>query len=137
MSDLRGTLALAKFFGAKFQNRAGAWMRACFPPAVCFDKTERNHRFLEEALELVQSLGCARSDAHMLVEYVFNRPIGEPSQEVGGTVVTLALLCAVHDLDMVEAGEIELSRILLPEIMEKIRAKQATKPQHSPLPSTV
>jgi hypothetical protein len=48
--------------------------------------------------------------------------------------VTLAALCVANDLDMHAAGEIELARISVPETAAKIRAKQAAKPKHSPLP---
>jgi hypothetical protein len=48
--------------------------------------------------------------------------------------VTLAALCSCIDIDEQEAGETELARINVPAIMEKVRAKQAAKPKHSPLP---
>ncbi|WP_166293452.1 hypothetical protein [Bradyrhizobium sp. 2S1] len=53
-----------------FQGRVAEWMKACFSIDVCRDGIERNHRFLEESLELVQSLGCTASEAHQLVDYV-------------------------------------------------------------------
>lgn len=115
-----------------FQGRVHPWMQACFGPEIAADGIERNHRFLEEALELVQSTGCTRGEAHQLVDYVFNRPVGERHQEVGGVMVTLAALCLAHGLDMHQCGEIELARIWT--MVEKIRAKQAAKPKHSPLP---
>lgn len=118
--------------GWPFQQRVLEWLMACFSMEVCRDGTERNHRFLEEALELVQSLGCTRSEAHQLVDYVFARPVGEPVQELGGVMVTLAALCFPHDLDMNEAAERELARVWTK--IDKIRAKQAAKPKHSPLP---
>jgi hypothetical protein len=34
-----------------FQSRVKPWMDASFGPAISADKVERNHRFLEEALE--------------------------------------------------------------------------------------
>lgn len=108
------------------------WFLACFGPDIAMDKVERNHRFLEEALELVQSLGCSQSEAHQLVDYVFARPIGEPNQEAGGTLVTLAALLTASRLDMRICGELELDRVWTK--VEKIRAKQAAKPKHSPLP---
>lgn len=117
-----------------FQKRVLNWLMACFSMQVCRDTTERNHRFLEEALELVQSTGCTRSEAHQLVDYVFDRPVGEPFQEVGGVTITLSALCSCINIDQEEAGEAELSRISAPATMEKIRAKQAAKPKHSPLP---
>ena len=49
-------------------------------------------------------------------------------------MVTLAALCLAQGLNMHAAGETELARISRPEIVEKIRLKQATKPKGSPLP---
>lgn len=118
-----------------FQQRVKPWLDACFGPVIAGDKTERNHRLLEECLETVQACGCTASEAHQLVEYVFNRPPGEPVQEVGGLMLTLAALCLARGLDMHEAGEIELARVWT--MTERIRAKQAAKPKHSPLPGTV
>ena len=117
-----------------FQARVGVWLMECFGHAIAHDGIERNHRFLEESLELVQSLGCTASEAHQLVDYVFGRPIGEPKQELGGVMVTLAALCFAHGLGMQECGETELERISAPETMAKVKAKQAAKPKHSPLP---
>lgn len=115
-----------------FQARVGAWLRACFGEKIAGDVDERNHRFLEEALELVQSRGCTQSEAHQLVDYVFGRPIGESFQEAGGVMVTFAALCRAGDMDMLNAGEVELARIWTK--VEQIRAKQAAKPKCSPLP---
>ena len=118
-----------------FQTRVLEWMMACFSMEVCRDGRERNHRFLEESLELVQSLGCTASEAHQLVDYVFGRPAGEPRQELGGVIVTAAALCFPHGLDMADAGERELARVWTK--IDQIRAKQAAKPKHSPLPIAV
>lgn len=119
---------------ALFQSRVRPWMFECFGAKIAADCVERNHRFLEEALELVQSCGCTASEAHQLVDYTFGRPSGEPEQEVGGVMVTLAALCLANCLCMHTAGETELARIGAPAMIEKIRAKQAAKPKHSPLP---
>lgn len=115
-----------------FQARVLPWLLVCFGAAISNDKKERNHRFFEEASETVQSLGMTSSEAHQLVDYTWGRPVGEPLQEVGGVMVTLAALCLASGIDMHEAGEAELSRIWT--MVEKIRAKQAAKPAHSPLP---
>lgn len=116
-----------------FQLRVMKWMLACFGPEISADRVERNHRFLEEALELVQACGCSKDEAHALVDYVYGRPVGEPHQEVGGVMITLAALCLANGLNMREAGEDELARIWTK--IEQIRAKQASKPKHSPLPA--
>jgi hypothetical protein len=116
-----------------FQQRVQPWLIACFGEMIAGDREERNHRFLEESLELVQSCGCTASEAHQLVDYVYDRDIGEPAQEVGGVMVTLAALCLANRLDMHATGETELARIWTK--VEAIRAKQAAKPKHSPLPA--
>ena len=121
--------------GETFQDGVASWMLACFGAQIAADGVERNHRFLEEALELVQSLGCTHEEALRLVAYVYSRPIGEPAQEVGGVMVTLAALCSAHGLDMVAAGGAELERVWTK--IEQIRAKQAAKPKHSPLPQAL
>lgn len=121
--------------GESFQQRVQPWMLACFGAEISADVAERNHRFLEEALELVQSTGCTASEAHQLVDYVFGRDVGETPQEIGGVKVTFAALCLALGQDMDACGEAELARIWTK--VEKIRAKQAAKPKHSPLPQHV
>lgn len=118
-----------------FQQEVDRWLIACFGEEIARDTVERNHRFIEEALELVQAGGCTASEAHQLVDYVFNRPVGDMWQEVGGVMNTLAALCLAHDLDMVDCGNREIARCWTK--VEKIRAKQAAKPKHSPLPEYV
>ncbi len=115
-----------------FQERVEAWLDACFPQTVRSNRSERTHRFLEEALELAQANGCSRADALALVDYVFGRPQGDPVQEVGGVMVTLASLCSATGLNMDQAGDIELSKNW--DRIEVIREKQRLKPIGSPLP---
>lgn len=116
-----------------FQIGVSQWLVDCLGVDCAMDTQERNHRFLEEALELVQSKGCTASEAHQLVDYVFNRPVGEPVQEVGGVMVTLAALCTAAGIDLSTAADDELRRIWTK--VPDIRAKHAAKPKHSPLPA--
>ena len=116
----------------KFQQRVQAWLMECFSMEICRDTQERCHRLTEESLELVQSLGMTASEAHQLVDYVYNRPVGDTAQEVGGVMNTLAALCSAVDIDMETAGDIELVRCW--KNIDKIRAKQAAKPKYLPLP---
>ena len=118
----------------QFQARVQPWMLACFSAEISTDRVERGDRLLEEVLELLQSGGYDPARVEALRDYVWGRPAGEPSQEVGGVMVTLAAYCLAHDLDMHDAGEVELARINQPEIIEKIRKKQAAKPKRSALP---
>lgn len=119
-----------------FQSSVAKWIEKCMGIDSLKDKNERSHRFLEEALELVQSTGCTKDEAHQLVEYVFNRDVGETSQEIGGVMCTLAALCESQNLDMGRCGIHELDRVNNPVIMEKVRTKQRNKPKFSPLPGS-
>lgn len=125
----RLTRALSESAGGEpaFQGRVAEWMGQCFIPSLYSNMTERSDRLLEEVLELLQATGYDRDRVPTLVEYVFNRPAGEPSQEVGGVMVTLAGFCWIAGLNMHADGERELARITQPEIMEKIRRKQEAK----------
>lgn len=116
----------------EFQQRVKDWMLHCFDAKIAGDKRERNHRFLEESLELVQSCGCTASEAHQLVDYVFGRPTGDKRQELGGVAITLAALCNAQHLDFGTWAEEELHRIW--SKVAEIRAKQAGKPKHGPWP---
>lgn len=115
-----------------FQERVKPWLLECFGETIAADRIERNHRFIEEALELIQSTDCTRSEAHQLVDYVFDRPVGDPIQELGGVIVTLNALALANNLNVTDAAEKELSRVWTK--VDQIRAKQLAKPKHSPLP---
>ncbi|MVN88315.1 hypothetical protein GO986_16335 [Deinococcus sp. HMF7620] len=120
-----------------FQVRSVAWVREAFgtEPAQC--REERAHRFLEEALELVQAAGVSEEEVLKLVAYVFARPAGDVTQETGGVLLTLAPFAAAHGVDLMAAGEAELARVSTPEILAKCRAKNAARIEGSPLPGQV
>jgi hypothetical protein len=119
-----------------FQGRVAPWMLTCFGPEIAADQRERADRLLEEVLELLQSGGYDPTRVATLTRYVYGRPVGEPDQEVGGVMVTLAAYCCAAGLDMHQAGERELARIMQPHVMDKIRRKQESKRGlHTPLPT--
>lgn len=117
-----------------YQRQVDEWIIACFGKEIRDDKRERNWRLIEEALELVQSLDIRKIDVQRLVDYVFERPKGEPKQEVGGVMTTLNALCNANDLNVAGCGIEELKRCW--SLIEKIRLKQQAKQKNglSPLP---
>lgn len=131
---LVGVTALARPKGepVAFQQRVAPWMEQCFGAEISGDRLERGDRLLEEVLELLQSGDYPKNRVAELTDYVFGRERGEPDQEVGGVMTTLAAYCLAHGLDMHAAGETELARIWTK--IDKIRAKQAAKPTGSALP---
>lgn len=115
-----------------FQGQVAQWTHACFGPEIATDRLERGDRLLEEVLELLQSGDYPRERVGAREAYVYGRPKGEPRQEVGGAMLTLAAYCEAHDIDMQAAGDAELARVW--SKIDKIRAKQAAKPTGSALP---
>jgi hypothetical protein len=114
-----------------YQIRVWSWLQAAFSankPWILTSRTERNHRFLEEACEVVQANGMTYIQAQQVLGYAFGRPVGEIKQEVGGAMNTLAALCQERGISMTECAETELMRCW--RDIDKIRAKQATKPAH-------
>lgn len=98
-------------------------------------RQERNFRFIEEALELVQAHDVTKEEVLQLVEYTFSRPPGDPLQEVGGVMTTLSTMCHVYGYDLETCALDELNRC--EKNIDKIRAKQKSKPHaFSPLPGT-
>lgn len=117
------------------QAAVGRWMHECFLPELYGNITERGDRFLEEVLELLQAHGYDRTRVPTLTEYVYSRPVGDPRQEVGGVMITLAGYCYIAGINMQAEGVRELQRIMQPEVMQRIREKQASKRDiHDPLP---
>lgn len=125
--ELETALAARQPGAQTFQAGVSEWMGQCFLPSLYSNMTERGDRLLEEVLELLQAHGYDQGRVSTLVDYVFGRPVGDPAQEVGGVMVTLAGYCWVAGLDMHAAGDAELRRITQPEVMAKIRRKQEAK----------
>jgi hypothetical protein len=118
---------------APFQQRSVDWLNE-----ICRDDptdlAERRARFIEEALELVQSLDMTEEDVRLVLSYVYSRPPGLPAQEFGGVATTLAVLADYTGYDLMDCGEDELERVSDPEVMDKIRRKRATRHGRGPLP---
>ena len=120
-----------------YQQQVRYWVLTCFGIQIALNKQERQQRFLEEALELYQAGGMSAHDAHIMVDYVFSRPVGDIEQEIGGTMVCLSILCSSVNVDLHAAATKELNRCWLH--IDKIRAKHASKPANtrSPLPGVI
>lgn len=104
-------------------NRIAAWVRSRLGTAVLMDREERAARLVEEAIELAQAEGMARSDVVKITNRVFDREVGEVTQEVGGIGVCLLAYCHAADLDFVMLTKREVDRI------EKVPA-EVTQAKH-------
>lgn|SRR5690625_1541813 len=110
-----------------FQQRTAAWVTETFGADHQADMRERCDRVIEEVLELMQSLGYPADAVERALRYVYGRDAGEPQQEVGGVMVTMAALCDAAGIDMHASGEIELTRV--ETVPHLVRAKQSRKPK--------
>jgi hypothetical protein len=125
-------LAAAGAVASTYQQRVLTWLVVCFGAEVATAKVERSHRFLEEALELAQASGTTQAEAEQLIAYVYGRPAGDPNEEVGGVMLTLAGLCCALGVFQPVAAEAELERVW--QKLPEIRVKQAAAKAGSPLP---
>lgn len=118
-----------------FQSAVQKWMRSTFNQHIELNILERQDRFLEECLELLQSRDYPKDRVPMLLEYVYSRPKGEEAQELGGAIFTLAAYANAAYLSLEVCAVTELIRGW--EKQEVIREKQKSKPKDSPLPQSI
>ena len=118
---------------SEFQAKARAWMRACFGEDALVARSTRAKRFTEEAIELAQACDLTEDQVIQIVKYVYNRPVGGRVDETGGTLITLACLCASYGIDMDMAAEGILAGCW--QRIDRIREKDAAKPSFDPTPS--
>ena len=97
--------------GESLQTRLCAWLNECVGKRDAEDKDERDARFLEEAIELMQARGRSKEEIHQMVESVYAKPVGQVPQEIAGTLMTLFALAQSHGYDLMGLGEQEYRRI--------------------------
>jgi len=123
--DNNYTILNQNIFTNNFQDRLIDWFKFTFQeqfPELIDNKRERNHRFIEEAIELVQACDMSKSELISLVNEVYNRPKGDIFKEIGGVCTTLTVLANNHGISINEAAEAELKRNYT--IIDKLRKKQ-------------
>ena len=110
-----------------FQWLVRCWVVKAFGIEVLRDRRERALRLIEEAVELGQAIGLDALEVQRLVAYVYSRPVGEPSQEVGGVLVTALAAAEALGLEAEDCLRTEVERINQPDVVEKCRANQFVK----------
>lgn len=111
--DIAAALAEAEARGRNNRQSAiSSWCVAAFGADEALSLPQRGVRLLEEAIEAYQATGAAPHMAHRLVDYVFSRPVGSLSQELGGVGVTTLALAAAAGLSADDAEAHEAARVL-------------------------
>lgn len=78
---------------------------------VALDPHERTMRFVEEAVELAQSLGVDRALMETLIARVYAKPPGDRSRELGQCLGTFETLAIVLGIDADAEASAELVRV--------------------------
>jgi hypothetical protein len=108
------------------QDHVKVWLEKVLPGQV-FDVKTRAARFLEEAAEAAQAAGLEQEDAYRVIEQVYDRPRGIIDHELGSSLTTLCALATAADIDLQIAAYGEINRMETPEIIDKVRRRQAEK----------
>lgn len=119
---------------SSFQSRVYVWLKMAFGDGIANDTLERNHRFLEESLELLQAKGACKDGVSKMVRTIYNDRydvfdglFGLNKNDIAGmALISLANLCEASGVDMLANGEIELKSI--EGNIGKIVSKHAMKP---------
>ncbi|UTU07872.1 hypothetical protein CcrC1_gp186 [Caulobacter phage C1] len=106
------------------QRRLGLWLQAAFGGRFTSPQ-DRALRVLEEAVELTQAVGIGRDVARRMVEHVYDRPAGDPVQELAGVLNSTLLTATALGVDGYEEGSRELAQAW--KRIDLIRAKQKDK----------
>jgi hypothetical protein len=83
------------------------WGYRCFGMDHIVDKRVRALRCAEEAVELAQACFVDKDTVLKMVDMIYDRPMGDPKQEIGGVLITAAVIAnafesTAHDLMLKE-----------------------------------
>lgn len=94
------------------QDRVFDWVTKAFGPDHANSMPQRATRFLEEAIELYQAAEGDLAMAHRLLDFVFNRPVGELHKEIGAVGFTLLSVAAAAGLSADQEEIREVDRVM-------------------------
>lgn len=94
------------------QSIAVDWGVRCFGQGHMSDKRIRALRLVEEAIELAQSCDVDLDHVGRLIELVYSKPRGEPTQELGGVMITSMVMAEVLNRSLEDVAMKELRRVL-------------------------
>lgn len=87
------------------------WTATRFGAEVLASRRERAARVLEEAIELAQAEGLSIAKCERILEVVYSKPVGDPSQEAAGVGTTLLAWAAATGVDLQATIQAEINRI--------------------------
>lgn len=107
-----------------WQSLADNWSKLVFKERYKdINPKIRALRALEEMMELSQAENVTEEEVLIILRQVYDKPKGDPHQELGGVMTCLAAYGATSGLDMEECFLAEYMRICDPVVMEKVRKR--------------
>lgn len=94
------------------QQIVADWCVASFGVGAASSLQQRAVRLLEEVIEAYQATGADPAMAHKLIDFVFSRPVGELSQEIGGVGLVLLSLANAAGVSADAEEAREVARVL-------------------------
>jgi len=91
---------------------ATRWATKAFGVEHVANSKVRTLRIVEEAMELAQWAGVPLDQIKLAADIVYSRPVGGYDREVGGVMMTTAVLCGWHNHDPEIFFQNELMRVL-------------------------
>lgn len=88
------------------------WCVTSFGVGAASSLPQRCVRLLEEVIEAYQAAGCDPEMAHKLVDFVFSRPVGELSKEIGAVGLVLLSLANAAGVSADAEEAREVARVL-------------------------
>lgn len=123
---MQSTESIARLSRITRQRRVNEWAVDAFGVGQAINPKQRALRLLEEAVEAYQAVGGDKVIAHLTVDIMFERPVGNPVQELGGVGVTLLALAASLGVSADQEEAREIARIFSKPI-EHWTARNAAK----------
>lgn len=107
------------------QRKVSEWCKAAFGTAQQASVAQRALRMLEEAIEAYQAANCSEEMAHNLVAYVFSRPVGLLSQEIGGLRLSILALAEAAGVSADAEEFREIKRVMAKPLEHFAKRNQA------------
>lgn len=93
------------------QSAITKWAMVCFGKEHVTNPSLRALRLVEEAIEYAQSVDCDKDKIHNLVDYVYSRDKGSPTQELGGVGITALVAASSIGVKFDDCLAAEVNRI--------------------------
>lgn len=123
MQDLRVTIFTSRL---SRQGLVLDWVNRAFGKSLGGNIKERARRLAEEAIEFAQASGVSEIEVRAIARHVFEKPAGDPKQELGGVMVTALAAAEANGINLDCAEVDEINRVLS-KPLDFFAARQAAK----------